>query len=142
MMKIATMLFILFGSVHLFSQQIKFTGKVLEYGSKSPVSLAKVQVKSTSLGAITDMEGNFSLELDFSKGIENYVLVVKADSYIETEFILNRSNTSLIIEIKPALKNLNEVVVSSSRISERIFEAPVSIQKVSSKDYLSQRSIT
>lgn len=139
-MKIATMLFILFGSVHLFSQQIKFNGKVLEFGSKSPVSLAKVQVKSTSLGAITDMEGNFSLELDFSKGVENYVLIVKAESFIETEYSVNKSNTSLIIEIKPALKNLNEVVVSSSRISERIFEAPVSIQKVSSKEILATSS--
>ncbi|MBM3430516.1 MAG: TonB-dependent receptor [Bacteroidetes bacterium] len=139
-MKYSIFFLTLFFSFVAFNQQVKFNGKVQDFSSKTGIPLAKVIIKSTNKGVQTDFDGNFSLDLDFSGGIKNYTLVVRADSYNETEFTVDKSTTTLLFLIKPLDKMLNEVVVSSSRVSEKIFEAPVSIQKLSAKEILGTSS--
>ncbi|MBM3161125.1 MAG: carboxypeptidase-like regulatory domain-containing protein, partial [Bacteroidetes bacterium] len=122
------------------SQILEFKGRVQDLTNNSGVPLAKVMVKGTNTGVKTDFDGNFTIKLDFFGGIKKYTLIVRADSYNEMEFDVDESKTSLVFLIKPIDKILNEVVVSSSRVSERIFEAPVSIQKLSAKEILSTSS--
>ncbi|MBM3185736.1 MAG: TonB-dependent receptor plug domain-containing protein, partial [Bacteroidetes bacterium] len=139
-MKFSILFSTFFFSFVAFNQQVKFNGKVQDFSSKTGIPLAKIIIKSTTKGVQTDLDGNFSLDLDFSGGITNYTMIVRADSYNETEFTVDKSTTTLLFLIKPLVKILNEVVVSSSRISEKIFEAPVSIQKLSAKEILGTSS--
>ena len=67
---------------------------------------ANVFVKGTNLGTITDMEGNFSLEVPS----ENDILVVSYIGYVEQQIpVKNRKNWAIIL--KEDAQNLDEVVV-------------------------------
>lgn len=67
---------------------------------------ANVFVKGTSMGTITDMEGNFSLEVPS----DNAVLVISYIGYVEQQLpVKNRKNWSIVL--KEDAQNLDEVVV-------------------------------
>lgn len=139
-MKYLVTVSLLFLSYLVLSQQVKFTGKIEDFNTKSGIPLAKVMIKGVNRGVQTDFDGNFTIDLDFSGGVKTYTLLVRAESYNESEFTIDKSNSTLKFYLKPVDKMLNEVVVSSSRVSERIFEAPVSIQKITAKEILSSSS--
>lgn len=67
---------------------------------------ANIFVKGTNLGTITDMEGNFSLEVPS----DNDILVVSYIGYVEQQIpVKNRKNWAIIL--KEDAQNLDEVVV-------------------------------
>ncbi|MFY7943432.1 MAG: carboxypeptidase-like regulatory domain-containing protein, partial [Crocinitomicaceae bacterium] len=125
---------------NVFSQIANFSGEVIDASNSQGIPLAKVIVKGKNSGVVTDVDGKFKLELDFSNNTSEYTLLVRAESYTEQEVIVNKSSTSIKISMKPIDRALNEIVVTSSRVSERIFESPVSIQKLSAKEILSTSS--
>ena len=57
-----------------------------------------------------------------------------------TQTITPTSPTNLEIKLESEVVTLNEVVVSSSRMSERILEAPVSIQRLSAQQIMATSS--
>jgi iron complex outermembrane receptor protein len=127
-------------STLVFSQKTTFKGVVRDDSDKQPIPLAKLSVVNQNLGTQADPEGRFELTLDFSGGITFFTILVKADNYSEEEVNITPNDKELVISMKQAPKVLNEIVVSSSRVSEKIFEAPVSIQKLSAKEILSTSS--
>jgi TonB-dependent starch-binding outer membrane protein SusC len=86
--------------------QTKQTGKVIGSDDKLPVVGASVRLKGTNTGAVTDVDGNFTLTLS-----PGDVIVV---SYIgfQTKEIAFKSGQSLTISLDPANSTLNEVVVT------------------------------
>lgn len=67
---------------------------------------ANVFIKSTTVGTITDMEGNFSLEVPS----DNDILVISYIGYVEQQIpVKNRKNWSIVL--KEDAQNLDEVVV-------------------------------
>ena len=67
---------------------------------------ANVFIKGTTVGTITDMEGNFSLEVPS----DNDILVISYIGYVEQQIpVKNRKNWSIVL--KEDAQNLDEVVV-------------------------------
>ncbi|MEJ7737881.1 MAG: carboxypeptidase-like regulatory domain-containing protein [Chitinophagaceae bacterium] len=86
-------------------------GKVLDTATQQPLSGASVFCQNTTLGVITNSEGDFSIRLP--KG--GYELVVSYTGYETSQMHVNAANaTDLRIALKTRDKNLSEVTVSGS----------------------------
>src|SRR5476651_2104448 len=92
----------LFLSFTVFAQTKK-TGKVLSFDDKSPVIGASLGIKGSSLGTVTDVNGNFTLTLKATD-----VLVVSYIGYDTQELTVGDAAT-LVISLHPASRSLNEV---------------------------------
>jgi TonB-linked SusC/RagA family outer membrane protein len=105
--KVMPFLFMLMSSVYLFAQprDITVTGTVTDT-SGEPLIGVTVQVRGTSIGTITDVDGNFTL----SNISANAVLEV---SYIgmQTQMIDIEGKSYLQIVLKEDLQALEEIIV-------------------------------
>ena len=105
------------------------SGSVKNAKSKEVVSAVSVTVKGSSVGTFTDDKGAFRFS-----SIKNYpvTLVFSSVGFANKEVTVNAANTGLEVSLEPSFTLGNEVVVSASRVPERILESPVSIERVSS----------
>ncbi|MGN0231448.1 MAG: carboxypeptidase-like regulatory domain-containing protein, partial [Muribaculaceae bacterium] len=94
----------LFLSVPAYSQVVK--GKVLDKNSNEPIIGASVQVKGTNIGTMTDIEGEF--ELNVKNG--NATLQVSYIGYTTAVQPLE-GKTSITILLKESITELEDVVV-------------------------------
>lgn len=87
-------------------QQRTVTGKITDAGTKEPMIGVNIQVKGTTVGVITDANGQFSLAVPS----QNDILVVSFIGYTTQEVAVgNRS--SVDIELAAEVTGLDEVVV-------------------------------
>jgi TonB-linked SusC/RagA family outer membrane protein len=86
--------------------QTKHTGKVIGADDKLPVVGASVRIKGTNTGAVTDVNGDFTLTLSPGTVLEvSYIGYVTADVTVTgSEFIT--------VQLQPNNSTLNEVVVT------------------------------
>jgi TonB-linked SusC/RagA family outer membrane protein len=87
-------------------QQEKITGTIIDENGK-PLPGVNVQIEGTTIGAIADMNGKYSIE----KPIDNSVLVFSFIGYI-TQRIQTSGKTIIDVTILPQLTTLDEVVVT------------------------------
>jgi iron complex outermembrane receptor protein len=113
-----------------FAQKGKVTGYISDKKTKEPLIGATVLVKGESIGTTSEANGSFSLDVDISKSI---VLQISYIGYEKIE-IAATPGKSMKIEMETAVIPGKEVVVTSSRVSETILQAPVSIFKMSEKE--------
>jgi iron complex outermembrane recepter protein len=83
-----------------------------------------VGIKGTSKGAATDYDGGFILKVE-SLPIS---LVVSYIGYEKFETIVSSNSKSIEIKISESAKNLAEVQVTDSRITERQKQAPLTVE--------------
>jgi len=104
------------------------SGSVKNAKSKELVSAVSVTVKGSSVGTFTDDKGTFRFS-----SIKNYpvTLVFSSVGFANKEVTVNAANAGLEVSLEPSFTLGNEVVVSASRVPERILESPVSIERVS-----------
>ncbi|MFI5139701.1 MAG: mucoidy inhibitor MuiA family protein [Sphingobacteriales bacterium] len=81
------------------------SGRVLGADDKSPVVGASVRVKGTSIGATTDVNGNFSLQTPAN----GQILVISFIGYETREIPV--TGAFMNVFLKPSSNQLNEVVV-------------------------------
>jgi len=86
--------------------QTKYKGKVIGSDDKLPVVGASIRVKGTTTGAVTDVNGDFSLSLKSGE-----VITISYIGYQTTDITVG-SNTTLNITLKAGNNSLNEVVVT------------------------------
>jgi len=82
------------------------SGKVIGSDDKLPVVGASVRIKGTNTGAVTDVNGNFTLTLS-----PGNVLVISYIGY-QSQEVTVRGSDFLTISLLPANSTLNEVVVT------------------------------
>ncbi|MEN7551620.1 TonB-dependent receptor [Rapidithrix thailandica] len=90
------------------------TGTVIETGSKEPLVGATVLVKGTSIGTITDLDGNFKLSVPAGKE----QLVVSSVGYEIKEITLG-SQDKITVTLSVAVKALEEVVVIGYGVQQK-----------------------
>lgn len=100
--------FLLFLSIGyaLPPEGITIKGRVMDEILKEPIPGANVQVKGTTLGTITDFNGNFSLVVPSKSS----VLVVSFIGYVTQEIAVGNQRT-ININLKEDAQSLDEVVV-------------------------------
>ncbi|TXE13159.1 TonB-dependent receptor [Seonamhaeicola algicola] len=109
--------------------QTTVTGSVTDDNGQ-PIPGANVIIVGTTVGIVTDFDGNFTLTYN-----ENPPFTIQASSVgfesATAEITKYKQNVSLILKEGNAL---DEVVISASRTPERIFESPVTVERFGLKE--------
>ena len=109
--------------------QTKISGSVTD-DRNQPIPGANIIIVGTSTGTVTDFDGNFSLTSN-----QNPPFNVRASSVgFETVTLQVDSNNQKLNFILKEGTSLDEVVVSASRTPERIFESPVTVERLGLKE--------
>ena len=86
----------------------KLTGKVIDKGNKETLIGASVWLKDTSIGGVTDMDGNFSINIPTGRTL---TLVVSYMGYANIEKEIAPTANNLVFEMSPDNNVLEEVQV-------------------------------
>ena len=81
-----------------------------------------------STGAVSDFDGNFSFSTDQQPP---FSLTVSSVGFETATAEVTSASGSLTIQLSEGNTQLDEIVVSASRMAERIFESPVTVEKFS-----------
>ena len=106
--------------------QTQVSGTVKDNNGQ-PVPGASVVIDDTS-GTLTDFDGNFSLS---TSKTPPFTLTVSNVGLASKTVTVTSSIQSLSITLSESTTQLDEIVVSASRMAERIFESPVTVEKFS-----------
>jgi len=110
------------------AQQVVVSGNIRNSLTNEIVPAASVTIKGTNTGAFSDEKGNFKINVN-----QNFplTLVFTSIGFESQEITVNSAAESVQVSFVPASSLGEVVVVSASRIAERILESPVSIERVS-----------
>lgn len=106
------------------AQTVRVTGKVTDAETQKELSGVSIAIKGKLSGTKTNQEGVFSL---LTKGPAT--IVVSMIGFERQEYLIKESQ-HLAITLVPASAELNQVVVTASRVEENILRSPVSIEKM------------
>ena len=125
-------------SANLILAQTTITGKVVDSENQEAIPGANIIVVGSNTGAVADFDGNFTLntsaelpltiEISYIGFGSQTVEVTSADQSISVELSFGQ--------------NLNEVVISASRRSEKILDAPASVSIITSQDLENTANVT
>lgn len=85
---------------------ISISGKVTDMSDNSPLPGVNVLVKGTTIGTITDVDGNYSVQVPS----ENSVLVFSSIGYVTQEISVG-TQTTINVNLSPDISELEEIVV-------------------------------
>jgi TonB-linked SusC/RagA family outer membrane protein len=124
-------------SANMFSQTT-IRGKVLDEAGE-PVTGATVQVKSTTDGAITDLDGNFSISTS-----RKFPLSIVANylGYIPFETVVNDARNSVSITLRENVASLDEVVVTAGGLFRARREQGYATVKITDEELSAGKSPT
>ena len=86
-----------------------------------------ITVKGGNAGTYTDDKGNFKL---VTTQKAPFTLVFSSVGYASKEVAVDANTSTLSVSLTPSYTLGSDVVVSASRVAERILESPVSIGSV------------
>lgn len=122
------LLFFVALSFKVEAQQRVITGTITSGSDKEPIPGANVQIKGTTVGSITDLDGNFSINVPS----DNSILVFSYIGYLTQEITVG-SRTRIDVELREDVKQLGEVIIVGYGEQDRK-TLTSSISSVSSKD--------
>ena len=109
------------------AQQTRLSGVITDPETQQPLVGVSVAVKGKIAGTVTDNKGKFELNTAIPA-----TLVISMIGY-ERQEINVQNNTVLTISLKESAADLNQVVVSASRIEESSLRTPVTIEKMDAR---------
>lgn len=110
-----------------YAQNVTISGNVKNSVTQENSSAVSVTIKGTETGTYTDDKGNFSITV---KNLP-VTLVFTSVGYAPQELTVSSPSQKVNISFVPSTDLGQEVIVSASRVSEKILESPVSIERVS-----------
>jgi outer membrane receptor protein involved in Fe transport len=118
----------LFSFTTAVAQKVTITGKVKNSTSKEAVSAVSVVVKETGAGTFTNPDGEFSITVSKIP----VTLVISSQSYFTQEVSVTDATKPVDVDLKVNNELGTEVVVSASRKTEAILNAPVTVERMNS----------
>ncbi|MBL7734902.1 MAG: TonB-dependent receptor [Chitinophagaceae bacterium] len=109
------------------AQQTVISGSIRNSLTNEIVPAASVIVKGTTIGTFSDEKGNFRINANLNFPI---TLVFTSVGFEPQELTVNSADP-VQVSFVPASSLGEAVVISASRIAERILESPVSIERIS-----------
>jgi TonB-linked SusC/RagA family outer membrane protein len=116
--------------------QLKISGKVVD-GSGTPLAGVNVLLKGTSTGTITDLDGNFNIEIE--KG--DATLIFSYLGYISQEVEVG-TQTQINITLNEDVTALGEVVVTALGIEKSSKSLSYSAQQISNDEVSSVKDVS
>ncbi len=120
--------FLLLTSTHLFAQSVS---GVVSDEEGNPLTGASIVVQGTTTGAITNVDGTFSLAYD---GGFPFTIDVSYIGYMSQEIEIAQATTDLRIELAEKTIIGQELVISASRRAEKLQEAPAAVSVISAEE--------
>ncbi|UII27683.1 SusC/RagA family TonB-linked outer membrane protein [Fulvivirga maritima] len=114
----------LIGEVNRKAEVVK--GQVISEDDGLPLTGVSVLIKGTTRGAVTDLDGKFSVEVED----ENATLVFSFIGY-ETQEVIVGNQTELMIVLVPSIESLNEIVVTAMGIEKEERSLTYNVQELS-----------
>lgn len=114
-----------------FAQSSTITGKIVNRATNESVSAVSVTIKGSQVGTFTDDKGNF--KVSFSQKLPVTVLISSV-GYALQEVVVTNAFETLNIQLVPSNSLGQEVVVSATKVAQKIMESPVSIERVSASN--------
>jgi len=105
------------------------SGTVKNASTSETVAAVSVTLKGNNSGTYTDDRGNFKLSVTQKAP---YTLVFTSVGFTSKEVVVNGNTGSLNVSLTPSYVLGSDVVVSASRVAEKILESPVTIERISS----------
>lgn len=119
-------------SINSTQQVKKITGKVVDSAGE-PIIGASIQVKGTGTGAVTDIDGKFSVNASSGS-----TLVISFIGYASTEVKVGAAN-AYTITLKDDSQALDEVVVTAMGIKKEKKALGYSVSDINSKELLKNK---
>ncbi len=116
-------------SIEVIIQGITITGKVSSSEDNEGLPGVNVIVKGTTQGTVTDVMGNYALEVPSKET----VLVFSSVGYLKEEVVVG-NQTLINFSLSPDVTSLNEVVVTALGISREKMSLGYSIEEVDGED--------
>ncbi len=110
-----------------FAQNVTVNGNVRNSASKEAVGAVSITVKDGTAGTFTNDKGNFKITV---KSLP-VTLLISSVGYELQEITVNNATDIVQVDFKPSAALGQEVVVSATRVPQKILESPVSIERVS-----------
>lgn len=131
-LRISLILFLIlsFTAVLRAQQLIEVSGIIKHTDTHKGIAGVQIQAEHTHDTAVTDQEGNFNLRTRVR--IPFRIVVTKEGFAAHTAEILSLSS-KIAIELNPQNTIINEVVISASRVPEKILRSPIAIEKIDIK---------
>ncbi|WP_320113255.1 TonB-dependent receptor [Draconibacterium orientale] len=125
-------LILLFSASNLWAQNVLFSGTVSEKNSGEPLVGASVYFNGTTLGAVTDKNGEFFIR---SMKSGTYEVVVSCVGYhrVKEQITLSGSETKFDCELEKSASTLGEVVVTGTGTPHHLKSAPVQTELIDKK---------
>jgi outer membrane receptor protein involved in Fe transport len=124
---LTALLFVIISVTAAVAQTNTTTGTVRISTNKDVAPAVSVTIKGTTIGTFTDEKGNFRIATDQKLPL---TLVFTSIGFEAQEIIVNDASAPIIVDFVPTSTLGVEVVVSASRVPERILESPVSIERM------------
>ncbi len=121
--RICTWFFLLIMPTTLLQAQT-LTGTVVDQTSKESLLGATVLIKGTQIATTTDLDGRFALEAPSLP----CTLVVSYIGFETTETTVRTSSEPVRVLLRSSQKNLKEVSVVESRLTEKQRESPLTVE--------------
>jgi len=112
-----------------YAQTVTISGAVTNKNTGEGVPAVSVTIKGSTSGVFTDDKGNFRLTTNQKPP---FTLVFSSVGYENQEASVTAAGQAINIGLMPSYKLGEDIVVSASRVAERILESPVTIERVSS----------
>lgn len=106
------------------AQQTRLSGIITDPETKQPLVGASIAVKGKVIGTVTDNKGKFELNTAIPA-----TLIISMIGYERLDIHV-KDNSLISIALKESAADLNQVVVSASRIEESILRSPVTVEKL------------
>lgn len=110
------------------AQTVTISGNVKNSNNKDAVPAVSVTVKGSSTGTFTNERGDFKIVTTQSLPV---TLIISSIGFETKEVTVTSLSIPVQVDFVPASSLGAEVVVSASRVPQRILESPVSIERIS-----------
>lgn len=117
--------------------QTTVNGKVVA-SDQTPIPGANIIVMGTNEGAVSDFNGNFTLQ---SSSDTPFRIRVSSIGFSESIVSVSNSDQFLTITLNETDTQLDEIIISASRTPERLFESPVSVERIGLKEIKNTSSV-
>ncbi|MDF7818395.1 TonB-dependent receptor [Runella sp. MFBS21] len=108
----------------LHAQQVQLRGAIIDSDTQRPLVGVSIAVKGKVAGTVTDLKGNFELASSLPT-----TLIISMVGYERQEINVQKSEP-LTISLKESASDIDQVVVSASRIEENILRSAVTVEKM------------
>ena len=132
---LAFMAVMLLGNVYSQSQ---VSGSVSDSDNMTGIPGVNVIIEGTSIGTVTDFDGNFELNTNQAPPFN---LVISYVGYTAQTVSVTSSGQDISVSLS-AGQNLEEVVISAGRKEQKVLEAPASISVISARTIENSPAVT